>query len=136
MKWLEKEYSMTTIIGIKPMKSSEAVKIHCALDGHEPRGMAFNEVKEITQMESGRLRELLEKYHLYFTPVGDSDRFIINRHYYDGGSLYTMIDSIERRNVQVAIAKFTPFFVLGLILCSSTIGFMLSAIVNRHGGYF
>lgn len=127
---------MNSIVGIKPMKASEVVRIHLVLDGHEPHGMPFIHALEKTQMEPARLRELMEKYHFYFTQVGDSDRFIINRHNHDSGSLYAVVDSIERRTVKIAIAKFTPFFILGLFLASSTIGFMLSAIVNKHGGYF
>ena len=127
---------MNSIIGIKPMRSSEVVKIHLVLDGHEPQGLPFVQALEKTQMQPARMRELLEKYHFYFTQVGDSDRFIINRHNNDNGCLYSVIDGIEKRTVRIAIAKFTPFFILGLIIASSTIGFMLSAIVNKHGGYF
>ncbi len=127
---------MNSIIGIKPMSAAEVVKIHLVLDGQEPHGLPFVLALEQTKMEPNRLRELLEKYHFYFTQVGDSDRFIINRHNHDNGSLYTVVDSIEKRTVKIAIAKFTPFFILGLVLASSTMGFMLSAIVNKHGGYF
>ena len=117
---------MNSIIGIKPMCSSEVAKIHLALDGHEPHGTPFVEALKKTHIEQARLRDLLEKYHFYFTQVGDSDRFVINRHNYDNGCLYSVIDSIERRTVKIAIAKFTPFFILGLFLASSTISFMLS----------
>ncbi len=127
---------MHTITGVKPMRTSEVIKIHHALDGYEPRGKAFDLVLEETQIDPARLRELLDKYHFYFTPVGDSGRYIVNRQHYNKGSLYTVVDSIERRNINYALAKFTPLFFIGLIFCSATVGFMLSAIVNRHGGYF
>ncbi|WJG10987.1 hypothetical protein [Aliiglaciecola sp. LCG003] len=133
---MEVDLHMHSIVGLKPMKSSEVVKIHRALDGHEPGGVPYYEVLNKTEIEPIRLRNLLERYHYYFTQVGDSGRFIVNRHYYNNGNIDEVIDSIERRNVRVAIAKFTPFFILGLMLLSSTIGFMLSAIVNKHGGYF
>ncbi|WP_343860026.1 hypothetical protein [Aliiglaciecola litoralis] len=127
---------MSTIIGIKPMKSSEVVKIHRVLDGYEPFGVAFEDVQAQTKMDPDRLRDLLDKYHFYFTPISTTGRYIINRHHYQNGNIDEVVDSIERRNVRFAIAKFTPFFVVGLILLSSTIGFMLSAIVNKNGGYF
>ncbi|TRY32539.1 hypothetical protein [Aliiglaciecola sp. M165] len=127
---------MQSIIGLKPMKSSEVVKIHLALDGYEPIGRHFEEVLEVTQLDRQRLRDLLDKYHFYFTRVGDTGRYILNRHHYERSDMVEVIDSIERRNVRFAVAKFTPVFIVGLIICSSTIGFMLSAIVNKNGGYF
>ncbi|GAA6186673.1 MULTISPECIES: hypothetical protein [Alteromonadaceae] len=130
------DLDMSTIIGIKPMKASEVVKIHQVLDGFEPNGVAFEDVLKQTKMDPVRLRELLDKYHFYFTEVGDSSRYIVNRYHYDESDLDEVIDSIERRNVRFAIAKFTPFFLIGLVLCSATIGFMLSAIVNKNGGYW
>jgi hypothetical protein len=133
---MEFDLDMSTIIGIKPMKSSEVVKIHRVLDGSEPFGIAFEDVLKQTKMDPVRLRDLLDKYHYYFTAVGTTGRYIINRHHYSNANIDEVIDSIERRNVRIAIAKFTPFFVIGLILLSSTIGFMLSAIVNKNGGYF
>lgn len=130
------DLDMQSIIGLKPMKSSEVVKIHLALDGYEPFGRHFEEVLDVTELERGRLRDLLDKYHFYFTRVGDTGRYILNRHHYEQSNFAEVIDSIERRNVRFAVAKFTPVFIVGLIICSSTIGFMLSAIVNKHGGYF
>ncbi len=127
---------MQPMIGLKPMKTSEAVKIHLALNGHEPFGRPFQQVLETTQMEPRRLRDLLETYHFYFTPVGQSDRFIINRLHHDQGSLFTIIDAVERRNVRFALAKFTPVFFIAVILGSATLGFLLSAIVNQRSLYF
>lgn len=133
---MEFDLDMSTIIGIKPMKSSEVVKIHRILDGYEPRGVPYEDVLVETRIDPVRLRDLLDKYHFYFTQVGDTGRYIINRQHYKRGNLDEVIDSIERRNIRFAIAKFTPIFLIGLVLASSTIGFMLSAIVNKHGGYW
>ncbi|MDC0602597.1 hypothetical protein OAP14_06150 [Aliiglaciecola sp.] len=133
---MEFDIEMSTIIGIKPMKSSELVKIYRVLDGYEPRGVAYEDVLVDTLMDPERLRDLLDKYHFYFTQVGDSGRYIINRQHYKRGNIYEVIDSIERRNIRFAIAKFTPIFLIGLVIASSTLGFILSAVVNKHGGYW
>lgn len=130
------DLDMQSIIGLKPMKSSEVVKIHLALNGHEPFGLHFEDILDATELPRERLESLLDRYHFYFTRVGESGRYILNRHHYDNARLDSVVNSIERRNVKFAIAKFTPLFLIGLVLCSSTIGFILSAIVNKHGGYF
>lgn len=118
------------------MKSSEVVKLYLILQGHPIRGLHFDTILEQSQMDPHRLRDLLEKYHFYFTQVGDTNYFIINQHNHDKGSLYAVVDSIEKRNIQATIAKLTPFFLVAFVLATATVGFMLSAIVNKHGGYF